>query len=81
LLLAGGIVPSPHGSKLAGEAHIVPRNLLYTSSYSPGEKVVTQKGKDVYEVLWSVEVTVARVLKKERVEDIKHIEINWQAVT
>lgn len=51
------------------------------SLYSQPKKVVTQRGKDVYDVLWSVEVTVARVLKKERIEDSKHVETNWEVVS
>jgi hypothetical protein len=45
---------------------------------SSGKRVVTQKGKDVYEVLWSAEVTLKKELKKARIDDIKHIGINWQ---
>jgi hypothetical protein len=41
-------------------------------------RVVTQKGRDVYEVLWSTEVTLAKELKKALIEDTKHIEIIWQ---
>ncbi len=44
-------------------------------------RVVTQKGKDVYEVLWSTELTLAKELKKGHIEEIKHIDINWQSIS
>ena len=45
------------------------------------KKVVTHKGRDVYEVLWRTDVTVAKELKRAVIEDIKHIGIDWQAVS
>jgi hypothetical protein len=47
----------------------------------PGKKVVTHKGKDVYEVLWSTEVTLAKELRKAQIEETKHIAISWQPVS
>jgi hypothetical protein len=35
--------------------------------------VVTQKGRDIYEVLWSVEVTTTKGLKRTEINEIKHI--------
>ena len=50
--------------------------------FGPQEKrVVTHKGKDVFEVLWSAEVTVAKELKKAKVEDIRHIGLNCQSIS
>jgi hypothetical protein len=50
--------------------------------YNPEKvgKVLMYKGRDVYEILWSTEVTVARELKKPVIEDIKHVEIKWEAI-
>jgi hypothetical protein len=48
---------------------------------TPEKKVTTHKGRDIYEVLWSTEVTMTRELKKAVVEEIKHIEIDWQSVS
>ena len=57
----------------------------YTSYVSvlgaPSEKkIVTHKGRDVYQVLWSAEVTLAKELKKAPLEDITHVEFNCQPV-
>jgi hypothetical protein len=69
------------GSNLVTGEHLLSPSAFFSLSYPPGKRVVTQRGKDVYEVLWSVEVTVARNLRKEQIDDIKHIGINWQAVS
>jgi len=56
------------------------KDLLSQWADSPDTKVVTHKGKDVFEVLWSAEVTMAKDLKKGAVEDIKHVGLGCQAV-
>ena len=38
----------------------------------------THKGVDTYEVVWSVEVTTSRDLRKPKVEEIRHAGIVWQ---
>ncbi len=47
---------------------------------SQQKRVVTHKGRDVFEILWSTEITVAKELKKAKIEDIKHIELNCQSI-
>lgn len=44
------------------------------------KRVVTHKGRDVYEVLWSTEVTMTKELKKAKIEDIKHVALNCQPI-
>jgi hypothetical protein len=69
--------------------HVIGSNLIVNpySSYvsfvgGPSEKkVVTHKGRDVYQVLWSAEVTLAKDLKKAIIEDITHIDLNCQPVS
>ena len=53
---------------------------VYTSlGGDPSEKrVVTHKGRDKLEVLWSTEVTMSKDLKKAVIEDIKHVELSCQ---
>jgi len=53
---------------------------LAMARHSPPKKVVTHKGKDVYEVLWSTELTMAKELKKSVIEEIKHIEVTWERI-
>jgi hypothetical protein len=45
------------------------------------KRIVTHKGKDVYEVLWSTELTMAKELRKAAVEKVKHVEITWERTT
>jgi hypothetical protein len=42
----------------------------------PQKKVVSHKGRDIYEVLWSTEITMSKDLKKPTLEEISHIEFN-----
>lgn len=84
----------PNANPLSNVATVGPANLstdsgsyFYGHNYyntlaslaGPAEKrVVTHKGKDVFEVLWSTEVTMAKELKKPNIEDIRHVAITWQ---
>ena len=45
------------------------------------KRVVTQKGKDVFEVLWSTEVTMSKELRKATIEDIIHIGLSYQPIS
>ena len=42
------------------------------------KQVVTQKGRDTYEVLWSAEVTTNKGLRKGQIHDIRHIGLKTQ---
>jgi hypothetical protein len=44
-----------------------------------GKRVITHKGRDTFEVLWSTEVSMSKELKKPIVDDIIHVELRWQA--
>ena len=55
--------------------------LLAQWTDQPEKKVVTHKGRDVFEVLWSAEVIMVKDLKKGIVGDIKHVGLSYQAVT
>lgn len=61
-------------------------NLSDWTKYPPSlagsqqKRVVTHKGKDVFEILWSTEITVAKELKKAKIEDIKHIGLSCQSI-
>lgn len=55
-------------------------NYLEILSDSQQKRLVTHKGRDVFEILWSTEITVAKELKKAKIEDIKHIGLNCQPV-
>jgi len=49
---------------------------------APAEKeIVTHKGRDIFEVLWSVELTMNKELKKAQIHDIRHVELRSQPVS
>ena len=47
----------------------------------PESRVVTQKGKDIFEVLWSAEVTMSKELKKAVIEELRHVEFTCQPIS
>jgi hypothetical protein len=46
-----------------------------------GRKEAIYKGNDVYEVLSSCEVTTAKDLRKPKLEELRHIELTWEATS
>lgn len=49
--------------------------------FASEKRVITQKGRDIFEVLWSTEVTMSKELKKPVIEDIVHIELICQPIS
>jgi hypothetical protein len=49
-------------------------------TYESQKKVISHKGRDIFEVLWSTEVTMSKELKKPIVEDIVHVELSYQPI-
>ncbi len=56
------------------------QNIDYRNLISE-KKVISHKGRDVFETLWSTEVTMSKELKKPIIEDIKHIELSCQPIS
>jgi hypothetical protein len=50
-------------------------------SVAPSRGVVTHKGSDVYDVLWKVVVTRGGGLRRPSIDDIVHVDTNWEAVS
>jgi hypothetical protein len=49
--------------------------------FSPSSnQIVTIKGTDIYEVLWSTEVTMTKELRKSAIDQIKHIELKVEPI-
>jgi hypothetical protein len=46
----------------------------------PSSSVTTHKGVDVYEVLWSTDVTTSRELRRPSIDEIRHGEPTWEQV-
>jgi hypothetical protein len=49
-------------------------------SYGSEKRVISHKGRDIFEVRWSTEVTMSKELKKPTVEDIAHVELSYQPI-
>lgn len=62
---------------------VTPKGLHLSSLLGAPEqkRIVTHRGNDIFEVLWSAELTMAKELKKAAVQDIRHIELNCQPIT
>jgi hypothetical protein len=57
-------------------------NSLSNLIMSPSQKrVISHKGKDIFEVRWSTEVTMSKDLKKPVVDDIVHVELICQPIS
>jgi hypothetical protein len=94
LITASGaqlIVPPKQGlSYSASEGYISVGNAMQSPylqdfygtipAYSSEKKVTTHKGRDIFEVLWSTEVTMSKDLKKPILEDITHVELMCQPI-
>lgn len=52
----------------------------YPNDYA-SKRIITHKGTDVFEVLWSAELTMSKDLKKASVQDIRHVELKWQPIS
>jgi hypothetical protein len=77
-----GTLQTPHYPSLTTSEHkTVPLLGLGGLGLLSQNIVVSQKGRDVYEVLWSTEVTLAKELKKGQIEEIKPIDITWQPIS
>lgn len=48
--------------------------------YFGGRTVVTHKGTDAFDVLWSVDVTTANDLRRPSVDDLVHLAASWEGV-
>ena len=89
--ISGMVMPQPSSHGTAQSPHYLSalnslQNInsaanLLASGLPSESRVVTQKGRDVYEVLWNAEVTLAKELRKALIDDIKHIDINWRPIS
>lgn len=43
-----------------------------------GKRAITHTGHDIFEVLWSTDVSMSKELKKPAIDDITHVELRWQ---
>ena len=73
----GAFLSGPGLSKLTGGSISVKPIDLWAPT-TP-RTVVTHKGTDVYDVLWSVDVTTSLDLRRPSVDDILHVEAVWEA--
>jgi len=49
--------------------------------YESEKTVMSHKGRDKFEVLWSTEVTMSKELKKPIIEDLVHVELSCQPIS
>jgi hypothetical protein len=47
---------------------------------NPSTRVVTHRGRDIYEVLWSAEVTMSKELKRSVIDELKHVELKCEPI-
>ena len=57
------------------------RSLQTSGETRPTRIVVTHTGVDIYDVLWSTNVTPSRALRRSSIDDIRHVEPAWEEAT
>ncbi len=73
--LSNSIAAAPYTPSLTSKSFYL-SNLL---GEAPEQKrIVTHRGNDIFEVLWSAELTMAKELKKGAIQEVRHIELNCQ---
>jgi hypothetical protein len=50
------------------------------ATHESQKKVISHKGRDIFEVRWSTEVTMSKDLRKPIIEDIVHVELSYQPI-
>jgi hypothetical protein len=45
-----------------------------------GNETVTHRGTDIFEVLWSADVTTRRDLRRATMDELRHLGVNWEPV-
>ncbi|HAX41182.1 MAG TPA: hypothetical protein PLF84_14635 [Bryobacteraceae bacterium] len=55
--------------------------LLSGLAAASNSTVVTHRGKDIFEVLWSVDVTIKDEIRRHTIDDCVHVDTIWEAVT
>lgn len=53
----------------------------YNALWYSQSTIQTHKGTDVYEILWSVDISSRRELRRPKIDDIRHVALTWEQVT
>ena len=68
-------------SPTLGTINLRPTFLDFYAGTGTESRITTHTGSDVYEVLWSADVTTSRDLRRPLVDELKHLEPVWEQVT
>jgi hypothetical protein len=77
--------PSGKLSDMAGRIWDTPGGTLEPENYQSivipgGSTITTHKGVDSYDVVWSVNVTTRKELRRPSIDEIKHVEATWEQI-
>ena len=53
----------------------------YMKTIGSAGSITTHRGVDVYEVLWSADVTTSRDLRRPSIDEYRHGEPTWEQIT
>ena len=81
LVSGGGWSPTLYTGTLEDNPYLGKGPLVNYALLASSRTVTTHQGVDVYEVLWSVDVTTARELRRPAIDDITHLELTWEQLT
>jgi hypothetical protein len=52
----------------------------YAATYEDGGSITSHKGLDIYEAIWSADVTTTRDLRRPTVDELRHVGPTWEQV-
>jgi hypothetical protein len=75
------VIGGPGSTTMAGVTGEGTQWANYLEPFTAFTTITTHKGVDVYEVLWSADVTTDRELRRPSIDEIRHSEPRWEQVT
>lgn len=81
MISPGSTIIGPASAQPASYAGTSTPGTIFSQTWLSLSTITTHKGVDVYEVLWSADVTTARELRRPSIDEIRHLEPRWESVT
>lgn len=68
-------------SLASGMGNVQPAGYLSDMLVNVGNELKTHKGTDLYEILWSADVTTSRDLRRPSIDELRHLEPIWEQIS
>jgi hypothetical protein len=81
LISSGPTIAGPAGAQSTPYVEALNPGSIYSGTCVSASTITTHKGVDIYEVLWTADVTTDRELRRPSIDEIRHLELRWEPVT